>query len=223
MRNQRVEGIILGPVYSQQSLKLIWEFKERFPMVVFSGLEHLDVDYVTVDREKGVFSAVKHLVKLGHKKIAYLCLPFGNLYFFPKYRGYMKAIYQFGLPFYKEWIIREKSTMEGGYKAMKKILSFSNRPTAVVCHSDLSAFGAIRCAKDRGLHVPEDMAVVGFDNIREGEYSVPSLTTVDQPKERMAKELVRLLLERIENPKKKVEEILLPARLIIRESSGKER
>ena len=101
---------------------------------------------------------------------------------------------------------------------MKKLLLLKDRPTGLFVHNDLAAIGAMKAIKEVGLKVPDDISLIGFDNIKEGEYSEVPLTTVDQPKEEIGKKLVEVLLERIESLERPLRQIVLQTKLIIRDS-----
>jgi len=102
---------------------------------------------------------------------------------------------------------------------MKKILEKKEIPDGIFCHNDLVAIGAMKAIKEKGLKIPEDIEVIGFDNIPEGKFYDPSLTTVDQLIEKTGKEIVKLLLRKIENPEKEPEMIIFEPELIIRDST----
>ena len=106
-----------------------------------------------------------------------------------------------------------------GYAAFKSLLSLPEPPTALLTYSDLLAIGALRAAADLGLHVPEDVSIIGFDDIELASFSVPRLTTVNQDKKRMGELAFQQIQRRIAHPELAPEHIVLPTRLIIRESS----
>ena len=218
-RGRRVDGLMLGPIFRNHHIEYIWRLKkDKFPFVLFGNIENVETDYVTVNRVKGTYLAIKHLIDLSHKKIGYLCLPVEDMSSPTKLKGFEKAIYEAHLPLKNEWIVKGEGTRESGYKKMKELLLLKDRPTCLFAHNDLAAIGAMKVIRDVGLKVPDDISLIGFDNIKEGEYLDTPLTTVDQPKEEIGKRLVEVLLERIEHAEKPLQQIVLEAELIIRNS-----
>ncbi len=220
LRGKRVDGIIAGPIFYKGDLEILFELKrEKFPVVIFGNIEMIEMDSVSINREKGVYKAVSYLIKSGCRKICYLCTPKRDVTFPTKFKGFERAIYENGLKLREEWIIEGKGTLEDGYFNMKKILKKKEIPDGVFCHNDLVAIGAMKAIKEKGLKIPEDIGVIGFDNIPEGKFYDPSLTTVDQPIEKISVTLIKLLLKRIENPEKKVETVIFEPELIERETT----
>jgi LacI family transcriptional regulator len=121
------------------------------------------------------------------------------------------------------WIRAEENSFDGGYRAMQTIIGLNQRPTAVVAADDAMAFGILKAAYDNGIRVPEDLSVTGFDDIPLAGYTVPSLTTIRQPFENMAKRALEILMSQINHPSKKTKVLyeLMPPILVIRESTGK--
>ena len=140
-----------------------------------------------------------------------------------KLSGYREALKSAGIPFKKEYVLNAENSIEGGYLAGKKYIELTPRPQAVFATSDLLAIGLIDAMKDNGLAVPDDMAVVGFDNIRMANIVEPTLTTVEKPLHKMgvlgARLLFDLICEKSED-EKPPREIILQAKLKIRKSCG---
>ncbi|MCD6218763.1 LacI family DNA-binding transcriptional regulator [Candidatus Calescamantes bacterium] len=216
--SRKVDGIIVGPIYKEHNLELLWQLKNsRIPFVAFGDVPFEDVNKVLINTRKASYLAIRHLIEEGHKKIGYLCLPPHDV---ERLTGYKDALLEFSLPFKEEWVIKGWGRIKEGYEKMKKVVeNLPELPTAFVCHNDLSALGAIRALKERGFSIPEDIALVGYDNIEDGIYSTPSLTTIDIKGEELARSVVELLFESIENPSQPARSILIEPHLIIRESS----
>jgi LacI family repressor for deo operon, udp, cdd, tsx, nupC, and nupG len=215
---RRVDGLIFESLTPEETYLLK---EERVPFVLTEEPENgiSGVDFVTVSKYKGACLAVEHLINLGYKKIAFLCAISSRE---GRVMGYMDTLYRYRLPIRDDWIIPAPGGyLHTGYEGMKKLLTIQEKPEAIFVHNDVAALGAWRAIKEAGLSIPEDFAMVSFDNIREGEYVVPSLTTVDQPKKKLAQSLVEVLLEKIEQgnggPAKQV---ILEPKLIIRGSCG---
>jgi len=210
---RKVDGLISQPLPPEEAVKIKGLFT-----TVFYGMQEIPTDYVAVDHYKGVGLAVKHLIGLGHTKIGFIGMQRPNE---KRFAAYKDTLSKHKLVFKKQWVIPGMSWRETGYDGMRRILSLRNRPTAVVTHNDIVAIGAMRALAEAGLRVPEDMAVVGFDNIEDARYLPVGLTTVDQPRDDIARYLVEMLLSRIESkngglPRAK----LIAPHLIVRESCG---
>ena len=206
-------------------------FRERFaqiqvPCVLVTnsaqelGFENLSS--VSTDDEAAAQAAVEHLIALGHRKIGVL----GGFMeksraAHTRYAGCVRAFAEHGIPFsMEEQYMPALFAMSEGYEAMGRLLDRMPDLTAVFAMADVLAVGAIRAVRDRGLRVPEDVSVVGFDGIELGSYLTPSLTTIRQDREQIADRSVELLLSQIEN-RVSPEHELVPFRIISGESVRK--
>lgn len=186
------------------------------------GLSFLNLSSVGVNDTEAAKTAVKHLISLGHRNIGVLG---GEMrYSNParaRYAGCIEAFREHGISFdEKTQYTSSNFTMEGGYGAMQELLQKSPYITAVFAMSDVTALGAIRAIKDKGLRVPEDVSVIGFDGIEMGQYTVPKLTTIQQPSEMIANRCVEILLHCIQSTENGVIE-QVPFSLLIGESTQK--
>ena len=206
-------------------------FRERFaqiqvPCVLVTnsaqelGFENLSS--VSTDDEAAAQAAVEHLIALGHRKIGVL----GGFMeksraAHTRYAGCVRAFAEHGIPFsMEEQYMPALFAMSEGYEAMGRLLDRMPDLTAVFAMADVLAVGEIRAVRDRGLRVPEDVSVVGFDGIELGSYLTPSLTTIRQDREQIADRSVELLLSQIEN-RVSPEHELVPFRIISGESVRK--
>lgn len=123
-----------------------------------------------------------------------------------------------GIPLREEWVVQGDFEPESGYRAMQQILAQKQRPTAVFCGGDIMAMGAICAADELGLRVPQDISVIGYDNVRNARYFTPALTTVHQPKERLGETALDMLLDRIINKRDEPQTIEVHPSLIERRS-----
>jgi DNA-binding LacI/PurR family transcriptional regulator len=214
---KRVDGLICGKLDYQEFLSL--KKANIFPLLFEEPNNGIDIDFVSVDRYKGAYMAVEHLIKLGRRKIAFLCLTNKQE---GRFMGYKDALFYHHLPLKKEWVIEDYGLYETGYKGMEKLLSLKEKPDAVFAKNDAAAIGAIKAIQASGLNVPEDIAVVGFDNIEEGKYLNVPLTTVEQPKGKIAEKLVEIFLDRLSETENgdTTHKILITPRLVIRDSCG---
>lgn len=153
---------------------------------------------VRSDNVRGARLAVQHLYELGHRKIAHITGPEENVLTHTRREGMLAERARLNLPFREEWIIRGDFSLKSGRDAAEKILAMDERPTAVFCASDQVAFGLMSTMSANGLRVPEDISVIGFDDIELSEYYVPALTTIRQDRRALGVEAASLLLECID-------------------------
>ena len=204
------------------------------PVVAISA--HSPVQNVTnivLDHHKAVESALIHLHQLGHRRIAFMRGPHAIPDSDYRWQSIQQVAGEIGLPIDPELVVRIDSAgwsintgehpmaPEIGYKPMRGLLEKSKDFTAVFCFNDISAIGAIRALKDAGRRVPEDVSVVGFDDIQSAAYCTPSLTTVRQPLFEMGQRGAQILLDRIANRETVYPaEIVMEPELVVRESTG---
>lgn len=185
-----------------------WVEGESFPVISSDNIE-------------GARLAVRHLYALGHRKIAHVTGPRGNVLTTERREGMVAERAQLGLPAPPEWIIRGDFSLESGHEAALRILGMTDRPTAVFCSADMVAFGLIAGLQAGGLRVPEDISVMGFDDIEISEYYVPALTTIRQDRHRLGRRAAEVLLDRLEQandlPKSQA---TIPVELVVRASTA---
>jgi LacI family transcriptional regulator len=176
-------------------------------------------DTVRVDHEAGGRMAVDHLLGLGHRRIACLTGPLSLTPALQRLRGYWAGLHAAGVSV-PDGLTRESDfTSAGGYAAMKELLKVAPRPTAVFAGNDLAAFGVICAAVEAGLRVPEDVSVVGYDDVTLAAYMNPPLTTVAQPMHQTGQIAAQMLINRIEHPGIPVQRRLLKPSLKRRRST----
>ena len=163
------------------------------------GLPYPNLSSVTTDDAAGAQFAVEYLFSLHHDHIGVLGGNISNSQAAKsRYHGIQYAFYDRGRTFdFSRQYVTERFTIQGGYRAMEQLLNQYPDATAVVAMSDLMAMGAIRAAADRGLKIPEDLSIIGFDGLEIAEYSIPRLTTIKQDTEQMAERAVTLLTNSI--------------------------
>lgn len=195
---KRVDGIlVMCSEYRENAFSL---FKStKVPMVVMDWGPNEDKSDRIIDHcFEGGYLATRHLIENGHQHIGILA---GYLYKTTakaRYDGFVKAMEEAGLTIRPEWIFENDFTAEGGYESMNYILKQADRPTAVFCGCDMMALGAISAITEKGLHVPQDVSVIGYDNIHSSRFFAPPLTTINQSKIRLGKMALDLLFERIQ-------------------------
>jgi LacI family transcriptional regulator len=220
MREHRVDGILLASAEGTASAAIDELRRQGLPVVqMLRRVGQRNADYVSADFRLGMTLATEHLIRLGHQRIAFVG---GGRRVTPardRTEAFREILPRFGLPVGP--IVKCMPTREGGASAIGQLFrSKANAPTAVLCHNDLCALGAMLGLADRGLVPGRDIAVIGFDNIPEGAMHRPALTTVAIGAREIGEEAARLLLRRIKSPEGSSESIILPPKLIIRSSCG---
>jgi len=183
---------------------------------------HADFDHINWDETNGVIAAVEHLIGLGHTRIAHLRGPEARRSGENRLAGYRAALERHGLPFRSEYVRSGDYTASPDLwrRSTLELLDLSPRPTAIVASDDIVAIVAMKTVQQAGLRVPQDVAVVGFDDQHFCEYTNPALTTVRSPVLEAGRRAVEMLLQRIAGKDAEAEHLLLPCRLVVRESCG---
>lgn len=197
---------------------------DHFPYVVVSYIVDRDINYVGTDHELGAFLAGKHLIGLGYQRIGYINGEPGNILGEVRKQGFLKALKKYRKIFEERFEFRLRLRggwldYESGYEIGQKFAKLTDRPEAMFVYNDLSALGFEKALSDQGILVPNDVAIVGFDNIKEGATAKPPLTTVHQPTEKIGPIAVDMLLNKIKGEPVESRVTLKP-HLIVRESCG---
>jgi LacI family transcriptional regulator len=179
-------------------------------------------DRVTSDNQGGALMAVEHLITLGHRRIAYVRGAAGTPSSQKRYAGYQQALAQAGLPLDDALTVPGDYTHEGGRRAMGHLLDLPQPPTAVFCANDLSALGALEVAQLRGLRVPADLSIVGFDDIDPAALATPPLTTISLPPRRVGTIIAETLVERLQGRQEPIHRFI-KAELVVRQSTAEPR
>jgi LacI family transcriptional regulator len=194
-------------------------FKSNLPTVMIGRpFDQTGINYIDVDNVNAASKATTHLVNLGYKRIATITGSKGSAVTADRLEGYKKAIENSGATLDEKLVVEGDFTEASGYNAMKELLPF--RPDAVFAGSDVMAAGAIRAAQEAGLQVPEDMGVVGFDDVPLSSITTVQLTTIRQPILRLGIKAVELLMDIIDNGITPARRTILDTELVIRESCG---
>ncbi len=222
LREKRVDGVLLI------SLKINDQYAQyfndaKFPIVLVDSYHH-SLDSITVQNELGAFNATKKLLDLGHTRIAMIDGQLKSSPAHERLQGYKKALNSRQIPFDENYLIlsdmfsgQDGFNRESGFKAMNKLLALGdNRPTAVFISSDIQAAGAIRAIHENNLAVPDDISIIGFDDIEIAEYL--GLSTMRQPMYEMGSLAVHKLIARIEGNREHRFEKHFNTQLIIRDS-----
>ncbi|QFH69325.1 DNA-binding transcriptional regulator CytR [Enterobacter sp. E76] len=169
------------------------------PMVMANEFApELELPTVHIDNLTAAFNAVNYLHELGHDQIACIAGPEEMPLCHYRLQGYVQALRRSGMQVDPHYIARGDFTFNAGAQALDQLLNLPNPPTAIFCHSDVMALGALSQAKRRGYRVPEDLSIVGFDNIALAEFCDPPLTTISQPRFEIGREAMLLLLDQLQ-------------------------
>jgi DNA-binding LacI/PurR family transcriptional regulator len=225
LRSKRVDGVI---VTSSRVGALYQEHLERLgvPIVLINNHSEDGGRYtysVSVDNRHGGHLATTHLIQLGHCRIAYISRPGDYSSNLDRLTGFRQALTQAGIPFDPRLVVPGTGRVGGGERAVPLLLGLDEPPTAVFCYNDMTAIGLLRAAREAGLAVPQDLAVVGFDDISLASYVCPPLTTIAQPKAEMGQQSMQMILGLIEAEDlaaTSLTNIVLKGQLLVRESSG---
>lgn len=194
------------------------------PTVAVAGHRTMkNVTNIVLDHVQAAQSVIRHLVVLGHRNIAFIKGQVFSSDSADRWQAICDASVEAGIPMREELTVAlrdDDPSPNPGYQAARELLARKLDFSALFAYNDISAIGAIRAIRESGLRVPEDVSVVGFDDIREAAYHLPSLTTVRQPLREMGEIAARTLVERIEGKKKYPGEIAVKPELVIRESTS---
>lgn len=229
LREKKVDGVLLLSleISDCDADKFI---QSKFPIVLIDGY-HPRLDSIIIENKQGAYLATQHLLELGHHKVAMITGQLSSIPASIRLRGYKKALKEYQKKFCEQYVISVNShddvelisnhgfNEKAGYQAMLQLLELKDKkPTAVFISSDIQAIGAIRAIAERGLRIPEDIAIVGFDDIKLAE--LVGLTTMRQPISEMGLLAVKCLINKITNNQLPIFNKSFLPELIIRESSG---
>lgn len=218
-RSGEIDGaLLLWANPTQHMLELLTS--ERLPYVVLGRrVEYEPASYVAPDNFTGAYHLTRHLIERGHRRIGFMRRQLHGPTNIDRFAGYQRAHEEAGLAIDETLIVNTEIEPNSGYYALLKIIDQPQPPTAVFAFHDLMAVDALRAAADRGLKVPDDIAIVGFDGLRSSEITNPSLTTVKQPLVAMGQKAVEILLDQLKNPLLPAQHYTFPVELITRASS----
>lgn len=220
LKTRLADGAIL--MASEISCEELTELAKEVSMVQCCEYkEGIPVSHVSIDNEKAAYKATKHLISLGHRKIAFIGANNQFLSSNLREKGYLRALSDEGIEPNPDYLCYGDYSYKSGLRNMKKLLNLQERPTAVFCVSDVMAIGAIRLAMEENLKIPEDLAVCGFDNIHFSWMFTPSVTTIAQPMYDLGCTAMDALIRIIEGKSSEVIHYFLEYELIIRESTVK--
>jgi LacI family transcriptional regulator len=215
---RRIDGLIVATVASDaafaQALAAL-----RVPLVLVDrSLEGVSADQLRVDHEQGAYLATRHLLELGHRRIVCIGGPASTQVVQLRAGGYRRALDEAGIE--AQAVVDCAFTSPAGHAAAQVLLAGEQRPTAIFAGNDMIALGVLRAAAERGLQVPQQLSVVGFDDIEVSRYLHPALTTVGQRIGQLGEQAAERLLARIRKPGLVAEQRLIEPTLMLRESTA---
>jgi LacI family transcriptional regulator len=219
-RSRRIDGmIIILPISaSLEQTQLLAE--SELPLVLVDLQYDINANYISVDNRRGAYSATEHLIKLGHRRIGIISgppdLPVSGM----RLEGYRAALHEYGLPYDPALVAPGDFRHTGGERGALHFLALDPPPTAIFACNDPMAFGAVRTLRRRGLNVPDDISIIGFDDIPEASVSYPLLTTIRQPLYEMGKLAADYICRLIDGIEPARLHVTLPTELIVRESTA---
>ena len=220
LREKSVDGIVLvSSGDNKDSHELLG--KSNIPYVIIDReVPFLYADSVLIDNYRGGYQATSHLISLGHKSIGCITGPSQVTPSWQRREGYTRALQDHGLPVEEALIIQGDFRSGSGGDGLHQFLEMKSPPTAIFACNDIMAIGAMAAARKLGISVPDQMSIIGFDDIALAALVVPQLTTISQPKKLLGKTGAELLLRRVKKEQADKEVIVLQPELIIRNSTA---
>jgi len=222
MLERKVEGVAVLSFGAEEPV-LDQLIQNDIPMVLAEFRPGVPkVSTILLDYNTGICAAVNHLVELGHSKIAFLAGPHKLHSAITRENDFRTAIQAAGLIVQKKWIIECDHTLKGGVAGFSQLQALANRPSAILCSNDMTAIGVLRAAYMGGLRVPQDVSVVGLDDIDFAEFTLPPLTTIRLSRAELARAAFEALRQQAEDPgnPKIQREFLVSTSLVVRGSTA---
>jgi len=220
VRGRHTDGLILsGPRYDDTYVRGLHQ--EGFPIVLHGRLGDADIPSVDVDNVQGASTAVSHLLELGHRRIGIVTnAPLAYAASRQRLEGYRTALADAGLPYEEDLVRQGNFDEESGYAAIHELMALDEPPTAVFVASDMVAMGALRALHEAKVRVPQEVALVGFDDITASRFITPALTTIHVPTFGLGWGAAELLIRIIDDDRPHDTHVRLDTELVIRETCG---
>ncbi len=218
----RVRGLICGPIITRQHMEVLRPTLDRqLPLVIFSNLEELPVNFVSLEQEVGARIMLEHLHGLGHRRICYLGSPNRDQWRVPRTRALGYTAFMEGRRLPPDYLVLPEQSRRAAFDGTIRMLGERPRqklPTALFCHNDDVALGALLALQQAGMKVPQEISVTGFDDIAEASLWQPGLTTIGGVMETMATELVKALEASVQGGQPPYQSFIIP-KLILRSTT----
>lgn len=218
---RRIEGIIFWS-YNKiaENIELLKQIDQKVPVIFMDPMmQEVANSLVTADGFQGTYNAVAYLARSGRKRIAYIKGPDKYMVTHERYQGYLQALDDFDLQKKSQFIYRGDFHIQSGFKAAEYFSNLTIPPDAVISATDYMAIGAVHYFNQNNLSIPDDIAIIGFDNISLATLIQPQLSTIALPICELGKQAACVLLERIASPTVKSRQLMLDCELIIRETT----
>jgi DNA-binding LacI/PurR family transcriptional regulator len=220
MVERQVDGLaIMTSELDSRHLAELYRLRKPMVFLDWGEVKPL-VSRIAVDYENGVAEAIRHLVSLGHRKIAFISGPLALKSIHVRQSAFFKCLRELHVPQFKQVAMEGNYRVDGGEIVMRGLLAQPDRPTAVLAASDLTAIGALRAITGAGLEVPRDISVVGFDDIELSQYMQPPLTTIRLSRYELGREAFDVLYRTVEGGETIGQEIRINTTLVPRGSTG---
>jgi LacI family transcriptional regulator len=221
LAQRRIDGLIVVSSGDDAALPALLTGMNIPLVLVDREIGALEYDLVETAHMQGGLLATRHLVSLGHRRIACIAGPAGLTPSEQRIAGWRLALRESGLAIHEPWLLRGGFTSQHGYAAMHAMLRQPLRPSAVFACNDLMAIGAMCAAYECSVRVPDELSIVGFDDIELLAYTSPPLTTVAQPKQRIGALAVDMLLEQVQGRREQPRRVVLQPELRVRASTAR--
>ncbi|EGR1018018.1 substrate-binding domain-containing protein [Vibrio cholerae] len=219
---KRVDGLLLMCSTLEGERLDVFDRYPDIPIVVMDwGPILFASDKIQDNSLQGGYMAAKHLIECGHKEIGCITGPLIRHQAQMRYEGYKRALAEAGIAINPDWIVESDFECEGGYQAFEKLYERGKLPSALFVCNDMMAMGVIQAVNQRGLRIPDDLSLIGYDDVHIAKFMTPALTTIHQPKYRLGKAAVDTLLYRLENPDTTAQVVQLEPTLVVRNSVRK--
>lgn len=217
---RQIDGLLMDYGHMSLDPATLKKLKNEKIPIVFMDVAPEDQSFPFVGTADfdGAKELADYFIKSGHRKIAFIAGPAGHYTSELRLAGYKKCLLENRIPYAEKLVLFSDYSTDGGHKATLELLDRTRDFSGIICANDYLAIGALSALNQKGITVPKDVSVAGFTGDEIGAHTIPSLTTMVQPVEEIAKKSVEIILSRLKESNKSVERILLPARLLERAS-----
>ncbi len=216
---KRVDGVILMCTTLIGEKIDIFDCYPDVPVVVMDwGPVLFNSDKIQDNSFQGGYQATRYLIECGHTDIACITGPLDRPQAYMRYQGFKQAMEDTGLAIHSEWVVESDFECEGGYQAFHSLLECDEFPQAIFVCNDMMAMGVINAASEQDIKIPQDLSIIGYDDIHIAEFMTPPLTTMHQPKYRLGQVAVETLLKKLDKTADKMQLVQLEPSLVVRKS-----